>query len=170
MAAQARREVDGHIAQTKAREAGHLAQWLVNDMATRGRAPPDYVILVKQKSNDFEADLVDAFAQRGLRLRNESHMLGRTTVQNLLTDIFAKIAIALLRLGSTRRAAAAWHLAVAALLQIHAIATDDRLSQRGQNGGTAHHTLTALRADMSNTRRPRPVRSYSPIGSLRFSI
>ena len=120
---QAQRQVDGDVAQvwnsqTKAREAGHLAQWLANDMATRGRAPRDYAILVKQKSDEFEADLAGAFAQQGLRLRNESHALGRTTLQDLLTDTFAKIVIALLRLGSTRRAADAWQLASAVLFEI----------------------------------------------------
>jgi len=53
--------------------------------------------LVKQKSDDFEADLEESLAQKGLRLRNESHALGRTTLQDLLSDQFARIAIALLR-------------------------------------------------------------------------
>ena len=113
--AQAVRQVDGDVAQvwnspTKAREAEHLARWLANDMAARCCAPRDYAILVKQKSDDFEADLAEPLARAGLRLRNESHALGRTTLQDLLTDSFAKIAMALLRLGATRRAADAWQL------------------------------------------------------------
>lgn len=153
--AQAQRQVDGDVAQvwncpTKAREAEHLSRWLANDMTMRGRAPRDYAILVKQKSDDFEADLADAFAQEGLRLRNESHALGRTTLQDLLTDTFAKIAIALLRLGSTRRAADAWQLASAALLEIRAIATDDDLGEaRTEQQLTTF--VTALRTDMANT-------------------
>jgi superfamily I DNA/RNA helicase len=153
--AQAQRQVDGDVAQvwnspTKAREAEHLAQWLANDMAARGRAPRDYAILVKQKSDDFEADLAGAFVQEGLRLRNESHTLGRTTLQDLLTDTFAKIAIALLRLGSTRRAADAWQLASAALLEIRAIATDDDLGEaRTEEQLTTF--VSALRTDMANT-------------------
>lgn len=153
--AQAQRQVDGDVAQvwnspTKAREAEHLAQWLTNDMAARGRAPRDYAILVKQKSDDFEADLAGAFAQEGLRLRNESHALGRTTLQDLLTDTFAKIATALLRLGSTRRAADAWQLVSAALLEIRAIVTDDDLGEaRTEQQLTTF--VTALRTDMANT-------------------
>ena len=107
--AQAVQQVDGDVAQvwnspTKAREAEHLARWLANDMAARGCAPRDYAILVKQKSDDFEADLAEPLARESLRLCNESHALGRTTLQDLLTDTFAKIAVALLRLGATRRA------------------------------------------------------------------
>ncbi|MHB8886727.1 MAG: UvrD-helicase domain-containing protein [Methylovirgula sp.] len=152
--AQAQRQVDGDVAQvwnspTKAHEAEYLARWLANDMAARGRAPRDYAILVKQKSDDFEADLADAFAGAGLRLRNESHALGRTTLQDLLTDTFAKIAIALLRLGSTRRAGDAWQLASAALLEIRAIATeDDRGEARTEEQLTRF--VTALRTDMAN--------------------
>ncbi|MGY8683425.1 ATP-dependent helicase [Bradyrhizobium sp. UFLA05-153] len=153
--AQAQRQVDGDVAQvwnspTKAREAGHLAQWLVNDMAARSRAPRDYAILVKQKSDDFEADLAGAFAQQGLRLRNESRTLGRTTLQDLLTDTFAKIAIALLRLGSTRRAASAWQFAAAALLEIHPILEDDDLGEaRAEEQLTTF--VAALRSDLGNT-------------------
>ncbi|WP_376745794.1 3'-5' exonuclease [Sinorhizobium psoraleae] len=153
--AQARRQVDGDVAQvwnspTKAREAEHLARWLGNDMATRGRPPRDYAVLVKQKSDDFEADLAGAFAQQGLRLRNESHALGRTTLQDLLTDTFAKIAIALLRLGATRRAANAWQLASAALLEIRAIVTDDDLGQ-ARTEEQLIRFVAALRTDMANT-------------------
>lgn len=153
--AQAPRQVDGDVAQvwnspTIAREAEHLAQWLANDMATRGRAPRDYAILVKQKSDDFEADLVEPFARQGLRLRNESHALGRTTLQDLLTDSFAKIAVALLRLGATRRAADAWQLSSAALMAIRAVPADDDLAAtRIEDELTAF--VAALRADMANT-------------------
>ncbi|WP_018097593.1 UvrD-helicase domain-containing protein [Sinorhizobium meliloti] len=153
--AQAARQVDGEVAQvwnspTKAREAEHLGQWLANDMAARGRAPRDYAILVKQKSDDFEADLAGALARAGLRLRNESHALSRTTLQDLLTDTFAKIVVALLRLGSTRRAAQAWQLASMALLEIRAIAeSDDNGEARTEDELTTF--LAALRADMTNT-------------------
>lgn len=153
--AQAARQVDGDVAQvwnspTKAREAEHLAQWLANDMATRGRSPRDYAILVKQKSDDFEADLAAPLAQEGLRLRNESHALGRTTLQDLLSDHFARVAIALLRLGAIRRAPDAWQLCSAALLEIRAITSGDDVAEaRTEADLTAF--LTILRADMANT-------------------
>jgi len=153
--AQADRQVDGDVAQvwnspTKAREAAHLAQWLTNDMATRGRRPRDYAILVKQKSDDFEDDLAAPLAQHGLRLRNESHALGRTTLQDLLSDQFVRVAIALFRLGATRRAPDAWQLASAALLDVRAISSGDEVAEaRAEAELTAF--LTALRADMTNT-------------------
>lgn len=152
--AQAARQVDGDVAQvwnspTKAREAEHLGRWLANDMAVRGRAPRDYAILVKQKSDDFEAGLAEPLAREGLRLRNESHALGRTTLQDLLTDTLAKIAVALLRLGSTGRAADAWQLASVAVLDVRAIADGDDLGEaRTEDELTAF--VTTLRTDMAN--------------------
>ena len=152
--AQAVRQVNGDVAQvwnspTKAHEAGHLGHWLANDMAARGLAPRDYAILVKQKSDDFEADLAEPLAREGLRLRNESHALGRTTLQDLLTDTFTKIAVALLRLGSTRRAANAWQLASGAVLEVSAIADGDDLGEaRTEDELTAF--VTTLRTDMAN--------------------
>ncbi len=152
--AQAARQVDGDVAQVwnspnKARETEHLGRWLANDMAARGRAPRDYAILHKQKSDDFEADLAEPLAREGLRLRNESHALGRTTLQDLLTDTFAKIAVALLRLGSVRRAADAWQLASMALLEIRAIADgDDRGEARTEDELTTF--VATLREDMAN--------------------
>ena len=153
--AKAARQVDGDVAQvwnspTKAREAEHLARWLATDMATRGRAPRDYAILVKQKSDDFEADLAGPLAREGLRLRNESHALGRTTLQDLLSDHFARIAIALLRLGTTRRAPEAWQLCSAALLEIRAVASGDDVAEARTEADLTQF-LTTLRADMANT-------------------
>lgn len=152
---QAARQVDGDVAQvwnspTKSREADHLAQWLVDDMAARGRSPRDYAILVKQKSDDFEADLSAPLALQGLRLRNESHALGRTTLQDLLSDQFARVAIALFRLGATRRAPDEWQLASATLLNVRAISSGDDVGEaRTEAELTAF--LTTLRADMANT-------------------
>ena len=152
--AQARRKVDGDVAQvwnsrTKNQETTHLARWIVNDMAYRGLSPRDYAILVKQRSDDFEHDLAPAFAQVGLRIRNESHALGRTTLQDLLSDDFAKIAIGLLRLGASRRAPAAWQLVSSALWAIRAIAPEDELGAMRIDTELSRFTAR-LRTDMAN--------------------
>ncbi|OHV86656.1 UvrD-helicase domain-containing protein [Mesorhizobium sp. ORS 3428] len=153
--AQAVREVDGDVAQvwrsqTKAAEAAHLAQWLANDMAARERSPRDYALLVKQKSDDYERELAGAFAAHGLRIRNESHALGKTSLQDLLSDDLCRLAIAMFRLGATRRAPAAWQLASSSLLALRATIPDD-------DGGAAKVEadltafLASLRADMAAT-------------------
>ncbi|MCG5076503.1 UvrD-helicase domain-containing protein [Paraburkholderia tagetis] len=153
--AQAARQVDGDVAQvwnsrTKDQEAEYLARWLVNDMAVRGRVPRDYVILVKQKSDDVEAELAPVLAQVGLRLRNESHTIGRTTLQDLLSDEFARIALALIRLGASRRAPTAWQISSAALLTLRAVAPGDDLAEARTETELATFA-DALRADMANS-------------------
>lgn len=150
--AQAARDVDGDAAQvwnspTKAREAEHLAGWLANDMATRGRSARDYAILVKQKADDFEAELAPALAEQGLRMRNESHALGRTTLQDLLSDHFSGIAINLLRLGAARRAPEAWQSCASALLEVRAVSSGDEVAEARADADLAAFA-TVLRADM----------------------
>ena len=131
--AQAAQLVDGDVAQvwnsqTRDDEAEYLTRWLAEDMARRGGSPRDYALLVRQKSDDYEAELSEPLAQAGLRLRNESHALGRTTLQDLLADELARIAIALLRLGALRRAPDAWRLASNALQSLRAVDPDDELA------------------------------------------
>lgn len=153
--AQIERQVDGDVAQvwisrTIDQEAAYLARWLTHDMTTRGRTPRDYAILVRQKSDDFEADLSPSFNREGLRLRNESHSLGRTTLQDLLSDEFVRIVVALLRLGTTRTAPNAWQFSSAALQAIRAVPPQDDLSEaRVEAELTAF--LSALRHVMANT-------------------
>ena len=150
--AQAARQVDGDVAQvwhsqTKGDEILYLADWLANDMATRGRLPRDYAILVRQRADDYEGELAEPFAQRGLALRNESHMLGQTTLQDLLADELARISICFFRLGATRRAPEAWRLASSSVLALRAAVGDEIAETRAEAELAAF--LVALRSDMA---------------------
>lgn len=131
--AQAIRRVDGDVAQvwtcpTTAGEARHIAAWLAQDMAARATRPREYAILVRQTADRFEEQLAPALAASGLRLRNESRALGRTTLQDLLVDTYAEIALALLRLGAVPRAPAAWQTASHAVQQLRGAEPDDDLA------------------------------------------
>jgi superfamily I DNA/RNA helicase len=131
--AQAAQLVDGDVAQvwnssTLNAEAEYLTRWLAEDMARRGRSPRDYALLVRQKSDDYEGELSAPLAEAGLRLRNESHALGRTTLQDLLADELCRIAIALLRLGAQRRVPEAWRLASTAIQSLRAVNPEDELA------------------------------------------
>lgn len=153
--AQAARQIDGDVAQvwrsqTKAAEAAHLGQWLANDMATRGRLPRDYALLVKQKSDDYERELAEAFAVHGLRIRNESHALGKTSLQDLLSDDLSRLAVAMLRLGSTRRAPAAWQLASSSVMALRSTPQNDE-ARAVKVEADLTSFLTTLRADMAAT-------------------
>lgn len=153
--AQATRQVDGDVSQvwrsqTKSAEATHLAQWLANDMATRGRSPRDYALLVKQKSDDYERELAGAFAAHGLRIRNESHTLGKTSLQDLLSDDLCRLVIAIFRLGSTRRAPAAWQLTSSSVQSFRAVTQDDDIGAAKVEADLTAF-IAALRTDMAAT-------------------
>lgn len=151
--AQATSKIDGDVAQTwncptEEREAEHIATWLAADIANRGTGPRDYAILVRQTADRFEEQLAGPLLALGLRVRNESHALGRTTLQDLLVEDFALIAVALLRLGATRRDPQAWRTASAAVQQLRAVDPDDTDScYRAERGLTSF--LGQLRSTMS---------------------
>jgi hypothetical protein len=85
-----------------------------------------------------------------LRIRNESRALGRTTLQDLLVDAYAKVAQALLRLGAVRLAPAAWQIASDAVLRLRDAGSDDELAcRRAEEGLSAF--LQDLRASMAGT-------------------
>jgi superfamily I DNA/RNA helicase len=130
---QTKSQVDGDVAQvwtsqTVDSEALHLAQWLRADMDARGRKPRDYVLLVKQKAEDFENELAARLHAFGQKLRNESQKVGRTTLQDLLSDRAARLAAGLLRLGAQMRAPAAWQLCLDALRDLRAVTDGDELA------------------------------------------
>jgi superfamily I DNA/RNA helicase len=153
--AQAPRRIDGDVAQvwtcpTETQEAAHVASWLAADMAKRGTAPRDYAILVRQTADRFEKQLAGPLAAAGLILRNESRALGRTSLQDLLVDAFVGLGIALLRLGASRQAPAAWQVASEVVQRLRAADADDEVAcARADEGLTLF--LRTLRRTMEAT-------------------
>lgn len=130
---QAACQIDGEVAQvwnsrTRQIEAQHLAHWIADDMARRDKQPRDYALLVRQKADEFESELALPFAAAGLRLRNESRALGRTTLQDLLADDIGGVAVALLRLGASHRDPKAWDRVSSALQALRAVDPGDEVA------------------------------------------
>ncbi|WP_434346507.1 UvrD-helicase domain-containing protein [Myxococcus virescens] len=128
--AKAESKVDGDVAQvwrcpSEGIEAACIANWISQDIARRNTTVRDYAILVRQTADRFEDQLKAPFSSVGLRVRNESRSLGRTTLQDLLVEELTTIGIALLRLGNKRRAPSAWKVASTAILQICGVDVDD---------------------------------------------
>jgi superfamily I DNA/RNA helicase len=130
------------------RESNYLAAWLVNDMARRGKTASDYVLLVRQKAEEFADQLKEPFAAVGLRIRNESRILGQTSVQDLLSDEMIAIGVALLRLGSGERDANTWERASAAVHLLRASEIDDEVRFQ-QIDRELNTFLAQLRANMA---------------------
>ncbi|MGH8348933.1 MAG: UvrD-helicase domain-containing protein [Pseudomonas sp.] len=108
-------------------EGQRLAQWIAADMAARQKQPSDYVLLVRQRPDQFEEELQPIFAAAGLSIRNESKTIGRTNVQDLMVDEAAAIALAALRLASGQRNAVAWSTLSSAVYAIRGVDEDDEV-------------------------------------------
>jgi superfamily I DNA/RNA helicase len=122
--------IDGDVAQvwnspTEHEEGEQIAQWLSNDMLKRGTVARDYALLVRQTADRFEGQLAGPLEGVGLRVRNESRVLGRTTLQDLLVEDFTSIAISVLRLSATQRAPQSWQTASAAVQRLRVADSDD---------------------------------------------
>jgi superfamily I DNA/RNA helicase len=142
------RDVDGEVAQVwtsslKAAEAAFLAQWMTQDMAARGRSPRDYAILVRQKADEYEQDLRGEFLRFGLRMRNESRAIGRTTLQDLLADDLCRLLLAVLRASATRQAPDSWRLASSSIEALRGVDPDDEVACQ-----TVDSELTALMSEL----------------------
>jgi len=150
--AQTSRAVDGDVAQvwtfnSETAEAEKIASWLSAEMRLRGTNPRDYAILVRQTADRFETQLTEAFASVGLGLRNESKAVGRTTLQDLLAEELTRIGLAVLHLGTQRRAPEAWAVASHAVLRLRAADLEDEAEcLRAERGLTDF--LAGLRDEM----------------------
>lgn len=110
-------------------EGRQLAQWIAADLVTRQKQPRDYVLLVRQRADQFEEELQPIFAAVGLSIRNENKAIGRTNVQDLMVDEAAAIALATLRLSSGERNAAAWSTLSSAVYAIRGVDEGDEIQR-----------------------------------------
>ena len=85
-----------------AAEAEDLAH-LVRSELEEGLSARDVVLLVRQKPQDYETPITEAFARHALRVRNE------TAIQDLLSQRLTRAVIPYLRVGSVERSPGHWH-------------------------------------------------------------
>jgi len=100
---------------SRADEAKYLARWIATDMVIRKKRARDYALLVRQKPEVFERELQPPFVAADLAIRNESKVVGKISLQDLLVDEIAKVVVALLRLGTRAKAPVAWQTASSAV-------------------------------------------------------
>lgn len=90
-------------------EANTIAAWIRDDITERGNEPGDYALLVRQKSEKVEREIVDAFAKVGLRVRNDSkELVVGLSLQDLLASPLTGIVLPSLRLMAGARDPKAW--------------------------------------------------------------
>ena len=128
-------ELDKEVVQVwssshRAGEADYLATWIARDIAVRKKQPRDYALLVRQKADAFETELQPRFAAAGLAIRNESKVVGKVSLQDLLVDDIAQIVLAVLRLGTRVKAPAAWQTASSAVVFLSGVDLENALGTR----------------------------------------
>lgn len=129
----AKQMIDADVAQiwshsTGIDEARQIANWVSNDMTRRGNTPRDYAFLVRQTPEIFESQIAVQLNAVGLQLRNESRKIGKTTLQDLFTEEFTKIGLALLRLGTYDKSPADWDIASKAIRHLQVADIDDEIA------------------------------------------
>jgi superfamily I DNA/RNA helicase len=108
-------------------EACMLAQYITSQMREHNLQPNDFVLLVRQKAEDYAQLLMPAFAAVGISLRNEAAYVGAQMLQELLTEPLSELVLLILRLACAPKGGATWNEAQHALADLRGITpTDDR--------------------------------------------
>lgn len=96
------------VSRSKTDELSALARWISDDKKITGNAPGDYVVLVRQKADDFEREIRPYFSHRGLKLVNHSRYASTLALQDLLKDDLAMFNLQVLRLATAEANPKAW--------------------------------------------------------------
>lgn len=108
-------------------EAYRLAAYVAEQMREHGLQPTDFVLLVRQKAEDYANVLTPAFAGFGIPVRNEAAYVGNQMLQDLLTEPLSELVLVMLRLACAARGGSSWIEAQYALAELRGVEpTDDR--------------------------------------------
>jgi hypothetical protein len=114
-------------------EAEGVAAFVAAEMVRHGLQPREFVLLVRQHAADYMELLGTAFAERGMRLRNEAAEIGPVRLQELLAEELSEIVVRVLRLVGSDRAGRSWTECVQSVGALRGISTDSPdSSSRGQ--------------------------------------
>jgi len=126
------------------KEAEQLAAFVKAEMHAHDLAPRDFVLLVRQKANEYAAVLEPAFRTAGLPLRNEAGAVGAVMLQELLAEEVSDLLISVLRLAMMPRAGRHWSACQDAMAELRGVAPEDetavdRLARELDGFATALH-------------------------------
>lgn len=110
-------------------EADLIAKFVKGEMKTKKLGPRDFVLLVRQKANDYATVLEPAFSAIGLALRNEAGNAGAVMLQELLVEEASELIVAILRLATTKRAGRHWATCQELLATLREISPDEEGEQ-----------------------------------------
>jgi len=133
--ARAKRLINGDVAaiwefKDEGEESDYLARWIKTEVEAGNIKPDDVAILVRQRADDVENKLSQAFQKNGLKLRNASRNLGEIAIQDLLGEDLTRMLLRLLRLGAVKKSPENWDAALQDLGFLEAVDSDDEAGQR----------------------------------------
>ncbi|MDR6419962.1 superfamily I DNA/RNA helicase [Paraburkholderia phenoliruptrix] len=106
-------------------EAESLAQFIAAEMKNHNLGPRDFVLLVRQKAQDYMPLFAAALGKHGIDLRNEAAEIGPVKLQELLTEELSQLVTDFIRLSASSSPAKAWASVTDALMRIRGLAPDD---------------------------------------------
>lgn len=127
-------EVKGEISailrfQNSTEEQTCLAEWINREVQSGAIAPHNVAILVRQKADEVEKSISNAFEKQHLRIRNVARSVAGIQIQDLLGEELTNIFIPLLRLGTMERSPKNWKLAHENAMFLNAVDPEDELMQ-----------------------------------------
>lgn len=87
---------------TTSREAETVAAWIAADLEDGERQPAQYALIARQKVVDLEPAFAEAFAAKGLSVRNDDAAVGKLKLGDVLKDDLVELLIGLVRLAAAR--------------------------------------------------------------------
>lgn len=133
--ARGNRRVDGDVCAiwefaTKEQESDYLAHWVEREVQAGHVEAHDVAILVRMRADQVEGELSQAFANRGLRLRNVARNVGDIAIQDLLGEDMTQILLRLIRLGASGRSPESWNASLLDLQHLEAVDHGDEAGQQ----------------------------------------
>lgn len=110
-------------------EAKWLAGFVMSEMKTHSLGPRDFVLLVRQKADQYADILKPAFMNAGIPLRNESGTVGGVMLQDLVVEPASELILAILRLAMTVPASQYWVICQEEFFRVRGVISDDDISQ-----------------------------------------
>jgi superfamily I DNA/RNA helicase len=98
-------------------------------MTSRSLGPRDFAIIVRQRADEYTAELAPAFAERGIPIRNEARRIGTVALQDLLPEDICQHLVQLLRIATSDRAGKRWSECLRATASLRGITDDDDAGQ-----------------------------------------
>lgn len=111
-------------------EAENISCHITDSINKFNLVPRNFVILVRQKANDYAPRFSSALSEKRIALSNQSARIGSIFLQDLLAEPVSQIIILMLRVASSERSGKLWTQCHLTLSSIQGLDPDNELAQK----------------------------------------